>query len=422
MTQQIQLNPRLTTPNINRTLESSRSPNVAIIGAGPYGLSIAAHLKATGVPFRIFGTPMGFWRAHMPKGMWLKSDGFASNIYDPSGSLTLKQYCAERAIEYADMGIPVRLDTFTDYGLAFKERMVAEVEEKIVESLAATSNGFNLTLDNGETVTPRRVVVAVGIGHFKYMPPSLSNLPSEFVSHSSDHYDLEPFKNRSVAVIGAGASAIDLAGLLHQAGANVQLVTRRPRLHIHQPPQLGPRSLWEQVRSPITGVGPGWRARFYCDAPILFHFLPKKLRLHIVRKAIGPSAGWYMRDMVEGKVPQILSHTVERADVRNNRVHLHLSGPNAPGREVVVQHAIAATGYKVDLRRLTFLGSELRSRLKTVDFTPVLSTDFESSVNGLYFVGTASANSFGPVMRFAFGAQFTAPRLSRALAELLTSH
>ena len=419
---QLRSKPGLQNPVDYRVLERARSPDVAIIGAGPYGLSLAAYLKASGVQFRIFGTPMGFWRAHMPKGMWLKSDGFASNICDPNGSLTLKQYSAERAIEYADMGIPVRLSTFIDYGLAFKERMVPEVEERMVDSLAATANGFKLTLDNGEIVTPRRAVIAVGIHHFEYIPPSLINLPSEFVSHSSYHHDLEPFKDRSVAVIGAGASAIDLAGLLHQVGAKVQIVTRRPRLQIHEPPRVGPRSLWEELRNPISGVGPGWRGRFYCDAPMLFHFLPEKLRLHVVRKAIGPSAGWYMKDLVVGRVSQLLSHTLERAETQNNRVHLHLREPNGSAREVVVEHVIAATGYKVDLRRLAFLGSEIRSRLKMADYTPVLSTGFETSVKGLYFVGTASANSFGPVMRFAFGAGFTAPHLSRALKKSLSSH
>src|ERR1700719_1501399 len=96
--------------------------NVAVIGAGPYGLSVAAHLRYHNVSFRIFGRLMDSWRAHMPKGMMLKSDGFASNIYDPGGSFTLRHFCAERGIEYSDTGIPVRLETFTTYGMAFKDR------------------------------------------------------------------------------------------------------------------------------------------------------------------------------------------------------------------------------------------------------------------------------------------------------------
>ncbi len=94
--------------------------STAIIGAGPYGLSVAAHFRRCGIPFRIFGRPMDSWLAHMPKGMMLKSDGFASNIYDPESEFTLGQFCAEHGIEYADSGIPVRLDTFTAYGLAFR--------------------------------------------------------------------------------------------------------------------------------------------------------------------------------------------------------------------------------------------------------------------------------------------------------------
>src|SRR5271157_3631625 len=99
----------------------------AIIGTGPYGLSIAAYFRRLGIPYRIFGRPMESWRSHMPKGMMLKSDGFASNIYDPAGEFTLKQFCLARGIEYADMGIPVRLETFSAYGLAFRDRLVPDL-------------------------------------------------------------------------------------------------------------------------------------------------------------------------------------------------------------------------------------------------------------------------------------------------------
>src|SRR5580693_585379 len=116
----------------------------AIIGAGPYGLSVAAHFRCRGIPFRIFGRPMDSWLAHMPKGMMLKSDGFASNIYDPDGEFTLKQFCADRKIEYSDAGIPVPLEAFSAYGLAFKERMVPELEDKLVVSVNRLPDGFRL--------------------------------------------------------------------------------------------------------------------------------------------------------------------------------------------------------------------------------------------------------------------------------------
>src|SRR6202035_2444415 len=192
---------------------------IAIVGAGPYGLSIGAHFRSCGIPFRIFGPPMHSWREHMPKGMMLKSDGFASNLSDPNHQFTLKQYCLEQNIPYTDDQTPVHLETFSSYGVAFKERMVPELEERLLASLERTPEGFLLTLDNGESVKARRVVFAVGITHFGYVPGNLVHLPEEFLTHSYLHHDLEPFRNRSVVVLGAGASAIGLAGLLKEAGA-----------------------------------------------------------------------------------------------------------------------------------------------------------------------------------------------------------
>ncbi|MFZ0289199.1 MAG: NAD(P)-binding domain-containing protein, partial [Candidatus Sulfotelmatobacter sp.] len=253
--------------------------NTAIVGAGPYGLSIAAHFRRRGIPFRIFGRPMDSWLAHMPKGMMLKSDGFASNIYDPESAFTLRQFCAERGIEYADAGTPVRLETFATYGLAFRDRMVPELEDKLVVSVDRLPDWFRLQLEDGETLQARTVVLAVGITHFEYVPENLAHLPPEFLSHSARHHEVEPFRGRSVVVIGSGASALDLAGLLHEAGANVQLVSRRTELKFHSQPTGKPRSHWQQIRHPQSGLGPGLRSRFFADAPAAFHYLPERLRL-----------------------------------------------------------------------------------------------------------------------------------------------
>lgn len=390
----------------------------AIIGAGPYGLSIAAHLRHRGISFRIFGRLMDSWRVHMPKGMCLKSDGFASNIYDPAGAFTIKQFCAERGIEYADSGIPVRLDTFSAYGQAFKDRMVPELEDKMVTGVERLANGFRLSLDSGETFTARRVVVAVGITHFEYVPADLAGLPAEFLSHSFRHHDLEPFRGRKVVVIGGGSSASDLAGLLHEAGADVELVSRRAELKFHGAPQIGkPRSLWQQIQRPQSGIGPGWKLRFFANAPMIFHYLPESLRLEAVRRVLGPSGAWFVKEKVIGRVPLHLGCTPERAEVKNGRVHIQLRASDGSMRELETEHIIAATGYKVKLDRLPFLSAEIRSQLSLVGGSPKLSTKFESSVPGLYFSGITAANSFGPVMRFAFGAGFAARTIAGALAK-----
>lgn len=394
----------------------------AIIGTGPYGLSIAAHLRSRGISYRIFGRPMDSWRSHMPKGMLLKSDGFASNICDPGKEFTLKQFCLERGIEYADMGTPVGLETFSAYGLAFRDRMVPDLEEKLVHRIDRCNNHFLLELETGETLTAKRVILAIGITHFQYLPANLSHLPSGFISHSFQHSELESFRGRSVAIIGAGSSAIDLAGLLHEVGADVQLVARNKALKFHEKMQMDkPRSLWQQIRSPLSGLGPGLKSRFFADAPNIFHHLPERFRLESVRKHLGPSGGWFAKEKVIGKVQLELGFSPVHAEILNNRVCLHLRAEDGTERKIHADHVVAATGYKVDLNRLTFLSSALRDKIQVVEGAPVLSSTFESSQPGLYFVGLAAANSFGPVMRFAYGAAYTARHLTQRISKLASN-
>ena len=364
---------------------------------------------------------MDSWLAHMPKGMMLKSDGFASDIYDPESAFTLRQFCAERGIEYADSGVPVRLDTFTAYGLAFKDRMVPELEDKFVVSVDRLADGFRLQLQDGETFQARNLVLAVGITHFDYVPENLAHLPAEFLSHSARHREVEPFRGKDVVVIGGGSSAMDLAGLLGDASANVQMVSRRTELKFHSQPTGKPRSLWQQIRHPQSGLGPGMRSRFFADAPGAFYYLPERIRIEAVRRSLGPSGGWFIRDKVIGKVPLHLGCTPVGAEVRNGNVHLRVRAQDGKENEIVTGHLIAATGYKVSLERLQFLSADIRSKVGVVNGSPVLSSSFESSIPGLYFAGVAAANSFGPVMRFAFGAGFAARTLTRALAKSLAS-
>ncbi|MGH9685738.1 MAG: NAD(P)-binding domain-containing protein [Candidatus Acidiferrales bacterium] len=392
--------------------------DIAIVGAGPYGLSLAAHLRPLGVRFRIFGRAMDSWLDHMPKGMMLKSEGFASNIYDPEAALTLGRFCADRDIQYADSGIPVRLDTFSAYGLAFRERFVPDLETKLVANLKRIPGGFLLRLDNGETVAAARVVLAVGITHFAYIPPVLSELSAHLLSHSFRQHDLSQFKGRRVTVIGAGSSATDVAGLLHENGANVDLVARCESLFFHnRPVSARPRPLWQRLRHPSSGLGPGLRSRLYTNVPQLFRHLPQRLRTHIVRTHLGPSGGWFAREKVEGKVPLQLGVLIEKAEAAGDEVCLYLRSVNGTKRELRTGHVIAATGYKVDVDRLKFLSDEVRSSLRAAEKSPMLSSNFESSVKGLYFIGVAAANSFGPMLRFAYGAGFAARRLSQALAK-----
>ncbi len=396
---------------------SMQTSEVAIIGAGPYGLSIAAHLRKQNIAFRIFGTPMASWRFHMAKGTFLKSDGFASNLYDPDATFTLASYCREHDLPYADVGNPVPIETFVAYGLQFQRRFVPELEETDILSVHQVPEGFELLTKSGETVRVKRVVVAAGITHFSYVPPLFAHLPENYLTHSSQHKDVSSFRNRSVAVLGAGASAIDLAGLLHEAGADVQLIARRDAVAFHNPP-VEPRALREKILNPRSGLGLGWRSRLCTDAPLVFHALPLKLRMRAVQRHLGPAPGWFARAKVVDRVAMHLGTRMQEATAREGGVQLKFKDSDASEKELSVDHVIAATGYKVKLSRIHFLDESLRQQLRGVEDTPVLSRNFESTVPGLYMVGLASSNSFGPLTRFAYGAKFTAKRLSKHLTDI----
>jgi thioredoxin reductase len=390
--------------------------DVAIIGAGPYGLSIAAHLRARGVDFRIFGSPMQTWLKHMPKGMHLKSEGFASSLYDPDSTFTLADYCRELGLPYADIGTPVSLDTFTAYGLEFQERFVPELENQWVVSLRRTAAGFQVALGSGEVFTARRVVVAVGLTYYDHMPPVLGALPKGFVTHSSKHGTLDHFRRREVAVVGAGASALDLAALLHQVGASVQVIARVPKIRFHDPPDNLNPSLLDRLRTPITGIGPGWKLFLCSNLPLVFRRMPDQFRLDKVHRILGPAPCWFTKEQVVGKVGLNVGVTIAEAIVRNERVSLQLTDSAGTKKTLTADHVIAATGYKPDVRRLDFLDSDILSGIRCVEKTPYLSSNFESTVPNLYFVGITAANTFGPLLRFAYGAGFAAPRLSKHLA------
>ncbi|MGE0224631.1 MAG: FAD-dependent oxidoreductase [Acetobacteraceae bacterium] len=390
--------------------------DVAIVGAGPYGLSLAAHLAAAGVNLRIFGEPMQTWQEHMPEGMVLKSEGFASTLHDPQRRCTLQAYCAEHGLPYADVGLPVPLKTFCDYGNSFQQRCVPMLDRRMVTYLERSGDGFRLTLDDGETTEAHRVVVAAGIAPFWFIPPELGGLPKPLLSHSIDHHKLDGFSGKEVAIIGGGASSLDLAALMHERKAAVTVITRGDRIAWCDPPR--PRSMIDKIRWPMSGIGTGWRSLACELAPMVFHRMPAEFRVMVVRKHLGPAPGWSVREYVEQNVPIALNAIVADAREIDGRAYLRLRMQGGGTQEITTDHVIAATGFRVNLDRLAFLSLDLRARMKRVDQAPALSGQFESSIPGLYFIGTAAANSFGPLLRFAHGAGFASRRLSAHLSRL----
>jgi thioredoxin reductase len=390
--------------------------DVAIVGAGPYGLSVAAHLRRSGRTVRQFGLPMHLWRANMPRGMFLKSQGFASNLSDPAAKLTLAAFCRLTGRPYADYGLPVPLDTFVAYGQWFQSAAGLDVEEVLVTSVTAAGDGYELYLADGETVLARQVVVAVGVEHFAYLPDQLSRLRTADCTHASAHTDLSVFTGRRVIVVGAGQSALESAALLHEHGAQVQIVMRKQDVVWNGAPLAPDRPLLQRLREPEAGLGSGWGTWFYSRQPAAFRHLPEASRVRRARTALGPAGASWLRGRVENEFPILAGHALDWASSGPEGIRLGLVHSSGSRTEVSADHVIAATGYRPDLGRLTFLDEELRSRIQTAARTPAVDRDYQTSSPGLYVVGPGVAPTFGPVMRFVYGADHAARTVGRRLS------
>ncbi|MYT21979.1 NAD(P)-binding domain-containing protein [Streptomyces sp. SID7760] len=386
--------------------------DLVVVGAGPYGLSIAAHAAAAGLGVRVLGRPMASWRDHMPAGMYLKSEPWSSNLSAPGGRHTLAAYCAGRG-RAAEHGSPLPIDVFSSYGMWFARHAVPEVEEVTVTEVCPQGDGFLVRTAEGPPLPARTVALAVGVMPFVHLPEPLRELPPGHCSHSSGHRDLSRFAGREVAVIGAGQAALETAALLAENGARPCLVARRSRLNWNTVPQPLERPLLRALREPHSGLGTGWRSWAWSELPWAVRRLPAPTRERIAATALGPAGAWWLRDRFERSVPVLLGHRLHRAAAVGERTRLGLT--TASGESVVldVAHVVAATGFTPHLGRLELLDARLRAVLDTVGDggTPELSAGFESSWPGLFFAGLLTAPSFGPSMRFVHGAGFTAGRL-----------
>jgi FAD-dependent urate hydroxylase len=393
---------------------SAISIDVAVLGAGPYGLSVAAHLLEAGVECLAFGKTMVTWRDHMPAGMFLKSEPFASSISAPTAGLALRDFCATTRSDYHERVTPVPLERFVAYGDWFADRMVPGLVPAEVSLVAKTDRGFRLVTDDGDRVQARRVIIATGLLPFAHVPPTLGTLPPERVSHSSAYGDLSRFCGVRVAVVGAGQSGLETAALLHSAGATVTVIARQPSVLWTDIPIAGEDTLVGTVRRPTAPLCSSWHCWGYSNLPGLFRLLPDHVRQDKAWTFLGPAGAWWLRPRVDGVIPLLTGHTVRDASTSGARVQLVVDS-SLGGAVVMCDHVIAATGFRVDLSRLTLLDPGLRAAVGTAGGSPILSRTLESTVPGLYFVGPPAAAAFGPVMRFVAGSGHAARRVTRGI-------
>jgi hypothetical protein len=409
---------------------SSSSP-VAVIGAGPHGLASVAHLRHAGIPTIAFGRTLGFWRETMPAGMVLRSSPRASNIHEPSGRLRLSHFWREQGRDAADI-LFVSIEDFLAYGDWFQRTVVPDLDSREVIGIARHAGEFALTLSDGQQLAVSRVVVAAGLGPFADVPSAFADLPPALVSHASAAPSLDRFAGRSVAVVGGGQSALEGAALLHEAGAEVEVLARRESLFwltfgwyggedspVPPPapaPSTGPSPrpswrirkglYWHGAPTEVGGRLSGWVGA----APDVCRRLPRPLRTPLTYRCIRPAGAYWLPDRLRS-VPIKLGVRVRSARERDGRALLELDD----GSERLVDHVLLGTGYRIDVRRYPFLSPELAGELRVRDGSPILRRGLESSARGLHFTGAPAAESFGPAMRFVVGTAYTAPALAQSL-------
>jgi FAD-dependent urate hydroxylase len=387
--------------------------DVVIIGAGPYGLSAAAHLRTiNGLEVRLFGEPMSYWDRNMPLGMFLRSAWSATHIADPHGLLTLEAFQGASGIPFST---PVPLDRFVQYGLWYQRQAVADLDQRKIVRLESHPKGFRLTLDDGEVVYARRVVIAAGIGAFAWRPPEFRNLPGLLASHTSEHRDFRKFAGKEVLVVGGGQSALESGALLHESGAEVEIVARASRIHwlqgwlsktLHR--RLG-KFTYQLLYAP-TDVGPAGISQLVAR-PDLLTKLPRGLQDKLRKRAVRPAGARWLVSRLQ-RTPLKLGRSVISVAEAGERVRVRLDD----GSERTFHHIMLGTGYHVDISKYDFIAPQLAQSIDRFNGYPRLKAGLETSVAGLHILGAPAAWSFGPLMQFVSGARYASQALTSCIS------
>jgi FAD-dependent urate hydroxylase len=385
--------------------------DVLIIGAGPYGLSICAHLRRRGVDHLIVGRPMDTWRKHAPAGMYLRSEPDGLAMSHPQKGYDFEDYCRSERIDGIGRGIPVPVERFLDYSDWYIKHLAPDVSDATVTEIRAINGGFRVAFADAGPVVAKNVVIATGVLPYRYLPAEFSGLPSELVSHTADYHRFDRFRGRRVAVIGAGPSGVETAALLHEAGCDVRIVVRnlKSRYWDTRPEPLGPLTRLQTNRL----CGGSWKCPVW-NSPPAFRLLPRDMRVEKARIVAGLPGAWWLKDRVVGVVEMMDKTSVRQVEASGSGVRLALDGPARSHLDV--DHVIAGTGFRIDIARLPYLPDELQARIAKFDGFPVLSRAGESSVPGLYFAGAPAAFGLGPSMRFLAGTYNVSASLAQSVA------
>jgi FAD-dependent urate hydroxylase len=383
--------------------------DVAVVGAGPFGLSVAAHLRERRV--RTFGEEMETWRTCMPREMLLRSAWEETSLSAPGAVGTLDEWVRETEESRRE---PIPLEMFLRYSAWFAERFVRDRDTSRVASVEPGRNAYRLTTVEGSEVDADHVVVAVGVMPFAYAPPELGERLGGSISIATGMEEADRYAGKRVLVVGGGQAGLEAAGLAAQAGATVELVTRsRVRWFADREPhhRRGPvRGRLYRLAYPVVGYGPPPLNRLVMN-PDLFAALPERVRRSLSARVLRSGGSPWIREFVERGVRVSEHNTITHVEQAPSGLVVRLTD----GTEREVDQILIACGYRFDLDRLSFISPETRARIATRGGWPIIDRFFRSSDPKIFFVGYAAEHRFGPLSRFVLGTEFAASRVRQAL-------
>ena len=384
-------------------LEVPLTTSLLIIGAGPFGLALAAWAQQQSVDYAMVGTPMEFWRRHMPEKMALRSD--ADWHLDPFNVHTIDRFFAETG-RTRQGETPFSLKTYLAYVDWFQQQSsIRPIEARVVqlEPPAAPGRTFRAMLDTGETIDAPHVVIAVGFWYFRHVPGELEAvLPPGRWSHASEAVDMASFAGQRVTIVGGRQSAFEWAALLCEAGAaHVDVV------HRHDSPRFA-ESEWEWIPPLVarTEQDPSWFRRLSeSEQKALAHKLWAEGRLKL--------EPWLEPRLRGAPVSLWPNAEISRSNIDSDHtIALDLTS----GARLRADHVVLATGYKVDIHRVPFLATgPFRDCLQVRNGFPVLDEHFQTSIPGLFITSMAATQDFGPFFGFTVSARVSALTIGHSL-------
>jgi cation diffusion facilitator CzcD-associated flavoprotein CzcO len=370
-----------------------------IIGAGPFGLAMAAQAQELGIKHEVLGEPMSFWKRHMPAGMILRSD--CDWHLDPVGRDTIERFLETRGQRPSEVE-PLPLDLYLKYAEWFEEVKRIRVRPARVTRLDRSGSGFEATLDDGMAVTADQVLLALGYASFAHIPGELAALvPAERSSHTCDCAAPDRFAGLRVLIVGGRQSAFESAALLAEAGATAVHVCHR-----HETPAFAV-SDWSWVEPTLERVvnEPGWY-RSLSDAER--EAINARFRAE-GRLKLEP---WLGPRVEHGAITIRPRTQVTGSDRRSDALLVTLD----TGDRIEVDHVLFATGYKVDMQRVSLLkAGNLLQRIECRDGFPVLDDSLQTTVPGLFATSLPAARDFGLFFGFTVAVRASARIVGGAL-------